>query len=155
MDVRIINDNHDLPPLTIRQQKMLKAYLKHGNATQAYKDAGYTSEEYPDKAAHILIHRSPLSEHLEYFIARSKKKITSEMKTDLLWRIAEESVDITLDNDGNVVSKPEREVAIKAIAELNKMVGDYAPVQVNTQQVSVTAAIEDIRNARLEYKKDK
>lgn len=149
------NNYNNLPPLTIRQQKMLKAYLKHGNATQAYKDAGYTSEEYPDRAAYNLIHRSPLQDHVEYFVDKSKKKITSEMKTDLLWRIAEESVSTTIDDDGNVVSKPEREVAIKAIAELNKMVGDYAPTQVNNQTVNVTAALEDIRNARLEYKKDK
>jgi hypothetical protein len=144
-------DKLQLPELTIRQAKFLEHYLKHGNATEAYKQAGYKTK-YADRACFILINNEPMKSHLEYYRNESKK-ITFEMKADLLWRIAQESIAPIHDDNGKVVKWGDKDVAIKAIAELNKMVGDYAPEK--SQTVNVQADWEDVRNARLEYKKDK
>ena len=150
-----MNKPSELPELTIRQQNLLNGYLKHGDATKAYIDAGYTAK-HANRAAFQLINRSPIKDCIDYY-RQQAKKITFEMKSDLLWRIAQESMQPLEDDDGKVVKWGDKDVAIKAIAELNKMVGDYAPVQtqVDTRTVNVTAAIEDIRNARLQYKQDK
>lgn len=139
----VIATNPDLPFLTIRQNKMLRAYLEHGNATQAYKDAGYSSTKYADRNAHILVNRSPLKDHLEYFRAKSAVACDKDWITDRLKGIVART------------EHDEYDAAIKALSELNKMQGNYAPLESISKNLNVDAAIEDIRNARAQYKLDK
>ena len=141
--IPIIPREADLPELTIRQQKMLKSYLKSGNATQAYRDAGYSSTKNPDKVAYNLMHRPPLQTHVEYYLAKAKTKVDKDWITERLEGIVKRT------------EHEEYDSAIKAIAELNKMQGNYAPIQTDNRSVSITQSIEDVRNARLQYKQDK
>lgn len=131
----------DLPPLNPQQEIMLSTILGGSNYTDAYKAAGYSSIDYPDRAAHVLVHRSPLKDHLEYFRAKAARSMTKEWVADQLMNIV------------NLATKKERyDSAIRALEEVNKMGGNYAAQKIdinNTQR-----SIEDIRNARLEYKKD-
>ena len=130
----------DLPPLTMRQQKMLNHFLQYGEATEAYRQSGYGGK-YPNRSAFNLINRNPLKAHIEYY-----KKKTSEV-LDATW-IADRLKAIVLKNEFE-----NGDTAIKALSELNKMQGNYAPEK--TQNVNMEADWIDVRNARLSYKMDK
>ena len=105
--------------------------------------AGYKSTDYASKSAYILVTRNPLKAHLEFFAKELSKTITPDYIKIKLQQITDRAMqDVrTLDS------------ATKAIDVLNKMGGYYAPTNVNVQ--SVSASINDIRNARAEYKRDK
>jgi hypothetical protein len=135
-----------LPPLLPQQQAMLGFILNGDNYTDAYKKAGYRSVDHAQKAAFILVTRNPLKAHLEYFAQELSKLITPAYIANKLNAITEK----VLDESNPLRFNPD--TAIKALAEVNKMRGNYAPTNVNVQ--SVSASIEDIRRAREEYKKD-
>ena len=143
------NDKPQLPSLNLRQQRFLQEYLKTGNATQAYRDTNYGSSKYPDRASFGLINRSPLKEHIDYFKEKSRV-IDKDWILEKLELIIQKSLDPETEN-----RRTNGETAIKALQELNKMGGHYAPTQVDNRTVSVNADVEDIRNAMLIYKKDK
>ena len=130
----------ELPPLLPQQLKMLSYIIDGDNYTEAYRKAGYESVEHAGKAAFVLISRNPLKAHLEYFRREIAREVTPQWKISILRKIAESS------------TGQEKEIAIKAIAELNKMQGDYAAQSVNVN--TVTASIDDVRNAMTSYKKE-
>ncbi len=139
----------DQLPSLLPQQRIMLHYILEGNDyTTAYRKAGYNAApENQDKAAYILVTRNPLKAHLGYFAKELSKLITPDWKAQKLAQIVNNS----LNKDEPQLYDPE--IAIKAIAELNKMSGDYAA---QTSQVQhLHASIDDIRNARLEYKNDK
>ena len=141
----------ELPPLLPQQQRMLSFILQGDNYTQAYRKAGYTSDEYAGRAAFILVSRNPLKAHLEYFMRQAAKEITVHWKALKLRQIIENALQTP--DEEEVISRYDGELAVKAIAELNKMQGDYAASV--TQVNNIHASIQDVRNAKLEYKSDK
>lgn len=141
----------ELPELLPQQRLMLNYILEGNNYTQSYRLAGYSSKEHAGKAAWHMISHHPLKAWLEYYSKAIAQQITPEWKASKLRQIIENSLQPTF--EGEHISTYNPEIAIKAIAELNKMAGDYATTA--TQVNHVHASIEDIRNARLDYKKDK
>jgi phage terminase small subunit len=135
----------DLPPLLPQQLTMLNAIMDGDNYTDAYRKAGYKSE-HAKQAAFVLVNRDPLKAHLDYFYTMLAKQITPEWITERLTKITE----MTMDANNPLTRNPD--TTIKAIAELNKMQGNYAQqtVQVN----NVHASIDDVRNAINSYKKE-
>jgi phage terminase small subunit len=133
-----------LPPLLPQQALMLNYILDGDNYTEAYRKAGYTSQ-YAKQAATVLVSRNPLKAHLDYFFHEMAKIVTPEYLINKLVSITERAIDINSPFQNG-------ELAIKAIAELNKMQGNYAQQTVNVNTIS--ASIEDLRNARNEYKKE-
>lgn len=132
----------DLPQLKPRQIRFLN-YLFSGKSTpDAYKLAGY-KKKHADTASYRLMTTPPVSIYVQLCRDKMKPIATFADKVNRLWEIASDPLN--------------REIAIKAIAELNKMQGDIAPTQTQSTMVNIstTATLEDIRNARLEYKKDK
>jgi hypothetical protein len=137
-----------LPPLLPQQRLMLNYILEGSDYISAYRKAGYKAQEqYEDRSCHILVTRNPLKAHLEYFQKEISKLITPAYIANKLARIADKS---TNDEEMHLYSP---EIALKAYDQLNKMAGNYAATQVNVQ--TLTASVEDIRNARQEYKQDK
>ncbi len=141
-----ITDEH-LPELNIRQQSMLNYIMAGYNATQAYRKAGYDSVDHADRAAWQVINSYPMKQYIENYRKALSKMITPEYIVDRVNFIVNRS----LDDSNPLQFNPE--MALKAIDTLNKMAGYYAAQNVNVSTVS--ASIEDVRNARQEYKKDR
>jgi phage terminase small subunit len=136
-------DTPQLPPLNYRQQTFLQHYLQSGNASESYRIAGYKTK-YSDRSAYILMNKDPIKSHIEWLKKKQSESVTLEWKLDKLREIV-----------NRYINSDNPDVCIKAIAELNKMSGDYAPTQVDNRTINIQADLEDVRNARLEYKKDK
>jgi len=133
-----------LPKLLPQQALMLNYILEGYNYTQAYLKAGYDCDSSPNTAAFILVHRNPIKAHLDYFMHHMAKRITPEYIKNKLNHIAEKCMED---------STKHGETAIKAIDVINKMQGNYA--QTNTTNIQINTSIEDIRNAKQQYVKDK
>lgn len=135
-----------LPELSLQQSLMLNHILEGNSYTEAYRKAGYTATEHAHTAAWNLVIRNPLKAHMDFFMRELGKRCTVDYKLHLLNRIAEQCI-----NPDNVIKNGD--TAIKAIDVMAKIQGHYAPANINVQ--SITTTIEDIRNARKEYVKDK
>ena len=135
-----------LPPLKPQQALMLHYIIEGSNYTEAYRKAGYSSVDHADKAAWHLVTRNPLKAHLEYFRCELAKMCTPDYLINKLNHI----IDAVVNRDDSPLTY-NPEVAIKAIAEINKMQGNYAQTQAQVNHLH--ASIDDIRNARDEYKK--
>lgn len=140
-----------LPELLPQQARMLHFILEGDNYTDSYRKAGYSSVEFANRAAFYMISHNPLKAHLDYYSHQIAKQITPDWKVGKLRQVVENALRRANDDEPN---NYDGELAIKAIAELNKMAGDYA--QTTTTQINnINGSIEDVRNARLEYKKDR
>jgi len=133
-----------LPELLPQQAKMLEYIIQGDNYTDAYRKAGYICQA-ASQGAWQLATRNPLKAHIDYYLGKVSKTITKDWKQGKLKQL----VDIATNTNNETING---DLAIKAIAELNKMQGDYAPdkLQVN----SVNQSVEDVRNALKEYKSE-
>ena len=116
--------------LTKRQQIFVEHYLSNGgHGRNAALSAGY-AEKYAYNAASRLLKNPAVKAAIEaqQQATFAVLKITREDKLKKLWAIAEESYEV-----GKF--KP----AIAAIAELNKMQGDYAPVKTENTHIVLTS----------------
>lgn len=136
----------DLPPLNTRQLAMLNYIMAGYNNSQAYIKAGYDSINNAHKGAHQLTSSQPLKAHIDFYRQQLSKSITKEWKEEKLKQIVDMSID-----PHNPLANPD--VAIRAMAELNKMKGDYAP-QAPIQVHNLHASLDDIRQAKLDYIKE-
>lgn len=128
--------------LTEHQQLFLKQYLVLGNATEALLATGYKGK-HPAKAASQLMHKPFVKQAIEKNRLKVEQKtlVTFEWKVNKLQEIIDQAQ-----------SSEQYRDAVAAMAELNKMQGHYAPEKQVNYNVDVT--LENIRNARLEYKKE-
>lgn len=133
--------------LTEQQLAFCEAYLAGETQTYAATLAGYKS---PKRAGSSLLSCKRIIKYLDKREEQlSKVPLTFEYKMDKLNTIIERTIPDEISDD----IKTDYKTGIAAIAEANKMSGHYAPT--NVQQVNVDATLEDIRNARSIYKKDK
>ncbi len=139
----------DLPILSLRQSNFIVHLMAGDSLKNAYLNAGYDSEEHAGKAAWQLANNSPVKDHIEYHRRKLAQTITPEWIMDRYSKLINNS----MDEDKPHLYDPD--IAIKALQELTKIKGIYAPVNVNSNAVTLTGSIEDCRNAMLEYKKDR
>ena len=102
--------------LTARQENFCLAYVKLGNATQAYKDAGYSS----DKDNTCAVNSWKLLRNAK--IAARIQELQEEVKNAKMMDIAERRevlANIARDSEST------KQDVIKAIDTLNKMDGAY------------------------------
>lgn len=133
--------------LTQKQYNFVLKYIENGfNAYQAAIAAGY-SHNYSRIKAHLLLNHPSIKERLNdaYKQAQNNLEITFEWKLKKLKRVA----NLVPDNPNEPVSLHTAKVAIAAIAELNKMQGDYAPDK--KLNVTVNATKERLIEARRQY----
>jgi phage terminase small subunit len=131
--------------LTGKQLAFLNAYVQLGmqNATQAAVKAGY-SDKHAHKVAYQLVEH-PL---IKLELGKHRQKIDSAIsvtfqdKVDLLWRLAEKNEDV------------QPEIVIKSVAEINKMMGHYAPEKSYNVNVNQNLEVKEIQDIRSLYKKD-
>jgi transposase len=139
----------DAKPLTEREQLFVTHYLSNGySARAAAKSAGYSDSSCDSHAHHILD-----KEHIKQRISNAYRKVEARNAKELCMSIEAKAKLLTqiiydiIPQDG---SPPKREYykdALKAISEMNKMSGDYAP----DKRLSVT--VDATKDKLIEAKK--
>lgn len=130
--------------LTLKQQAFLKAYFLCANAAQAAREAGY-APKHAGKAAHCLINNPLIKSAIEENRTKIAQQttVTFQDKINFLWDLANECKDT-----------PDKSVCVKAIAEINKMIGHYAPERHYNENLNVNAELKDVQEIRKMYEKD-
>lgn len=132
--------------LTAKQYAFCQEYIRNGyNVKQACLSAGY-SEAVANAGGGKLLHNPLIQERISQSLHRAEQKlsITWEYKLNKLKRIVDEYIP----DDKTVALIPEQvREGLKAIAELNKMNGDYAP----DKRISMT--VEATQHKLIEAKK--
>jgi len=140
-------------PLTPLQVSFCDNYIRNGfNAKQAALDAGY-SEPYARQASLIIKNNPVISDTIDKAIKTAQRDIlkqcgaTYEARVRKLWKVVEHT--IPEDNDP---IHPYVKNAIAAIAEINKMSGDYAPDKKLSLTVDMTKdKMQEVKKAYEEY----
>jgi len=137
-------------PLTQLQHNFVMNYIKNGfNAYRAALDAGY-SESFATVQSSRLPSHPAIKPRLEKALARvedqliAKLGITYEWKARKLKRVVDKFIP---DDDEEVMIADRVKVGLSALAELNKMQGDYAP----DKRLSVT--VDTTKEKLLEVKR--
>jgi hypothetical protein len=141
-------------PLSEMQYKFANEYIKNGfNAYRAAINAGYSLNS-AKVMGKELVNRPGIQERILRAYAKADQEVISKIaisfgdKAKILLRIINDIVP----PDG---SEPKREYyseAIKAMAELNKMQGDYAPDKRLSMTVDATKnKLEEVRRIYEEY----
>ena len=102
--------------MTNRQERFCLEYIKSGNATQAYKDAGYTAKT--SHTAEVMASRLLRKDVVAARIQALQSKLTDEKILDAKKR-REILSNIATDSEST------KQDVIKAIDTLNKMDGAY------------------------------
>jgi len=134
-----------------RQRIYFKARCEGATPIEAMKVAGYPHPEtnYP-KIENAKRMQYMLRKHMPKYI----NVVTPEWKTTRLKHIVEKTIPLVDDEPSDYAT------GIKAIAELNKMQGHYAPTQNQNMNLNVNADADDVKaiTERLDkldrYKKD-
>lgn len=135
----------ELPKLLPQQMAMLNYIYEGDNYIDAYRKAGYKAI-HAMQSAFCLINRNPLKAHLENYYRLIAKAITPEYITSRLNDI------VNLTTNINTPAGFNPDTAIKAMQEINKMMGNHKQHAIHINNVHAT--VEDIRNAKREYLKD-
>ena len=136
----------DLPELNLRQSNFLMYLLSGCSLTNAYRNAGYDATKHAGTAAWQVANNCPVKNHIDFHRKQIAKRITPDFIIERYTKL----IDDAMNEDKPHLYDPE--IAVKALQELTKIKGIYAPTNVNVQ--TVTASIEDIRLARSEYSKE-
>jgi phage terminase small subunit len=132
--------------LTQKQYNFVNHYITNGfNAAKAACDAGY-SEKYSYAQAYSLVNHPAISEHLKnaYQSAEKETEVTFAWKINKLKQIITAFENSPLSQDAKVV--------IAAIAELNRMTGDYEPSKRVSLTIDTTKErLSEVKRAYAEY----
>jgi phage terminase small subunit len=138
-------------PLTPMQYSFCNEYIKNGfNAYQAALHAGY-SESYANTQMGALMNKPVIKDRLIKAYKKmenaqiDKLAITFTDKANILLRIIYD----VIPKDGSEPKRAYYKDAIKAMAELNKMQGDYAPEK--RMNMTVNATLDKLTEARKAY----
>lgn len=123
--------------LTLKQALFLKHFIQLGNASEAVRQAGYKTKN-PNRLAAQLIANPIIGNEL--VIAR--QKIEKKVDVSLTWRmtILKQIAETGQDSD-----------RIRSIAEINKMLGDYAPEKHHNTNLNFNATMEELNQMTNQY----
>lgn len=128
--------------LTEKQEKFVAEYLSNGgNGTAAARAAGYKGNVDTLKTvANENLNKPYIRARIDKAYEKIEKKgiASFEQKVELLWKIASVHSSPKYDDDGNE-SMVDGRVAIAAMAELNKMVGDLAAIKTDNRHTVVSS----------------
>lgn len=137
-----------LKPLTEKQYSFVTNYIKNGfNAYQAARDAGYS--EYFARTKTLTLVEHP---NIKHRIEKAFQKVEQRIEVSFDWRInkLKRLIDAIIPDDTTkAINVRQGKTAIAAMAELNKMFGDYAPDK--RLSVTVDATKERLQEARRQY----
>lgn len=131
--------------LTAKQEKFVKATLQGKNQTEAAIEAGY-SPICANREGHRIANKPGVVQLVDNGRREinSKFMVTIEQKLEVLW-------EMVIDTKS---SRKEKDIALKAITELNKMQGHYQPEKSVNVNMDLTRELQDIEEIRKLYKKE-
>lgn len=143
-----------MKPLSEQQHVFVTNYIKNGyNAYGAALEAGY-SQSMAQTQAYKMVNRPHIKDRIDKAMSKLVDKqdrsimITIQDKANLLQRI----IDDVIPKDGSEPKRQYYKDALKAIAELNKMQGDYMPERRLSVTVDATKdKLKDVSKAYDEY----
>ncbi len=121
--------------LTIKQENFCLKFVEAGNASEAYRcsyNAGKMKPETINRSATELLANPMITARIKELQAEAKKRLdyTADEKRLLLMEVIERSLQYkaVVNNEGKPIGEYKFDAGsvIRAIAELNKMDGDYA-----------------------------
>ena len=124
--------------LTVREKKLVDSILNGSTYNDSYRMAGYAASKLSRTAIDTEVVKILKRERIVVYMGEQRAKlqeqtdITFEKKMNRLWEIAQEGTKTYTTQHGIVKMKAPGD-AIRAIAELNKMQGDYAPPKVENK----------------------
>jgi len=128
--------------MSLKEQKFIEAYLLTGNATKSIIEAGYNTNN-PNQMSSSVINRPHVKEAIDK--ARSKviekTQINFQTVLETLWDVI-----IKTKNEGK------DDICIKAINEMNKMLGNHAPEK--HYNINENHEVKEIQEVRALYKKE-
>ncbi len=133
------------PKLTPKQERFVKAIIKGKDQTEAAIEAGY-SIHHAGKEGHQTISKDYVRKEIE----RNRSKINQLFevtfldKLNALWEIV----------SSTKYSDKEKETAINAIKEMNRMQGHLAPEKSVNLNINDSDMLKDIESIRDAYKKE-
>jgi hypothetical protein len=138
-------------PLTVKQSLFVSTLLETGDYGKAATASGYRG----------IRNYYSLPPRLKKEIDKLTNKAMEKSMTDLEWKIKKlkRIADVAMPDSFNNLDDFEKKLinpnaSISAVAELNKMQGDYAPVKTETTNVLVDAQNEEIDSLIEEAKKE-
>lgn len=139
----------DHKPLNEREQLFVTHYLSNGySARAAAKSAGYSNSSCDSHAHHILD-----KDYIKARIQSAYKKVEARHAKELCMSLEAKAKILTqiiydiIPQDGSPPKREHYPSALKAISEMNKMSGDYAP----DRRLSVT--VDATKDKLIEAKK--
>ena len=128
--------------LTLQQQNFVKYYLESMNATQALIKAGYKGKHADSYASQLMS-----KPQIKALLSKTNELVQNQIKATFEWKVQklEQIIEQCLYSES-------KDTAIKAISELNKMQGHYAPEK--RENLNVNTSLDNIRKVRDEYKKE-
>lgn len=137
--------------LTQKQNVFCLEYINNGfNAYKAAITAGYSSN-YANVKAHGLLKHPTIKACIKrgYQKAEEKLDLTWEWKLNKLKRIIDTFIP---DDESESIFPNHARAAVMAIAEINKMQGDYAPDKKVSVSIDATRArLEEVKRVYEEY----
>lgn len=129
------------------QYTFCSEYVKNGgNAKQAAITAGY-SETYANCQTSKILDNPAIKER----ITKAFSKVERSLGVSFEWRVAKlkRLVNAIIPEDDSEIKIVHGKVAIQALAEINKMYGDYAPEK--RMNMTVNATLDKLLEARKAY----
>lgn len=128
------------------------AYLSNGgNAADAAIQAGYSAKT-AVVAGCRLLKDSRVQSYMAKHVEKTEQAVgaTFEWKVKTLMDVVEKCMRGEEDKEGLF----KHQGVVAAIAELNKMMGDYAPTKTESKNLTIEAPIEEVQKIMDSYKRD-
>jgi len=137
--------------LTVKQELFISHYLANGgNGTAAAREAGYKGS---DETLRSTAKENLTKPHIKAEIEEAQNKLKEQLhataldKRAMLWASAKKAFadEPILDHEGNQTGEYRFDSGgvVRAIAELNKMDGDYAAKKIDSKQSITIVTGED------------
>lgn len=140
-----------------KRRQFALEYMSRGGATvEGSGPAAAIACGYSEKSAHVTSSRLLKDKRVQDFIRSHAQKVEKAAGASYEWKVLKlkEIVDLCMTGIQERDNFFKSTEVIAAIAELNKMAGDYAPTKVESKSLSVTAPLEEVARIMNEFKRD-
>lgn len=127
--------------LTLKEKRLVDHYVICGEKKEAAIRAGYSRG-----GAHVLGCRTLQKPPVQEYLQEKLNKVNQKMDISKEWRLGKlkQIADSFVSQEKQILDSKEAKVAVSAIAEINKMEGDYAPTKIISANLNIEADAEMI-----------
>jgi phage terminase small subunit len=141
MQLQRIAAKKPLKPINPRILKFVQAYIEHGNASEAMRQAGYTNNR-PDQYGYRLLQTNRVKQAIERLtLDKFSKGYVVRKYSDIIETSTQPHANFQNHN-----------VAVKALENISAIQGHNAPTK--TESVQISGTLDDIRTILGQYAQD-